>query len=320
MRRIGLAVVLVLSSFLASLVVRAQPPTKVYRLGILTVSRSWAFEEELRKFGYVEGGNLAIMRRYTQGSLEAVYRLAKEIVDFRPDVVLVANGEMAAAVLRARNSVPVVVAAASDLLAQGYVISLAKPGGNVTGLQIMSGDLVGKRMELLREMAPGLARLAIIVPSNPGGFAVQRRETEQAARTLGIQIETLWVVERNQLIDAFKQISRRRHDGVMVYSHPFTYSERSEIARLAAASGVPAIYETREFVDAGGLVSYGPNIGVLYRRAASYVDRILKGAKPGDLPIEQPTKFELVINLKTAKAIGLTIPQSVLGRADRVIE
>jgi putative ABC transport system substrate-binding protein len=318
MRRIWAVVVLCMAFGYA--IAEAQQSAKIYRLGILTVEPAREFEQELRKLGYVEGRNLVIKGRYTHGSLEAPTRLAPEIVEFRPDVILVTNGEMAGAILHVSRSIPIVVAAASDLVAQGLVNSLARPGGNVTGLQIMSGDLAGKRIELLREIVPKVTRLAVLVPSTPGGFVPQRRATEKAAEALGIQFEIMWVPERNKLAEAFRKVSRSRHDGLFVYSNPFTYSERAEIARLAAASGVPAIYETWEFVAAGGLVSYGPTVSALFRRAADYVNRILKGAKPADLPVEQPTTFELVINLKTAKALGLTISQTLLLRADQVIE
>ena len=181
--------------------------------------------------------------------------------------------------------------------------------------------MAGKRTELLREMVPSLARLAVLVPSaNATSFVSERRETERSAQALGVQSDVIWTRDRNTLYEAFKKVTRSRYDGLFVFSNPFTYSERREIARLAAASGVPAMYEVWEFVAAGGLVSYGPNGAVLYRRAVAYVDKILKGAKPADLPVEQPTKFELVINLKTAKALGLTIPQSLLLRADKVIQ
>jgi ABC-type uncharacterized transport system substrate-binding protein len=320
MRVIGLAILAAILA-LAPLAAEAQPAGKVSRLGILTDVPNSVVEQELRSLGYVEGKNILITRRYTHGSFEAAGRLAKEIVDFRPDVVLVSNGEMAGAVRRASPATFIVVAASSDLVAQGLVASLAKPDGNVTGLQIMSGDLAGKRVELLREIVPSLARLAVLVPSpNRRGFASERRQTEVAAQTLEVQSDVIWLRDRNDLYEAFKTVTPRRYDGLFVFSNPFTYSERREIARLAAANRVPAIYEARSFVAAGGLISYGPNVPVLYRRAVVYVDRILKGAKPADLPVEQPTTFELVVNLKTAKALGLTIPQSVLLRADQVIE
>jgi putative tryptophan/tyrosine transport system substrate-binding protein len=228
---------------------------------------------------------------------------------------------MAGAIARASSTVPIVIAAASDLVAQGYARNLAQPGGRVTGLQMMSGDLAGKRLEILREMVPRLMRLAVLVPASYSkGFYSERQQTETAVSTLGVQTDFMWVQERNDLAPTFKRVTRSSYDGLLVYANPFMYSERREITQLAKASGVPAIYETREFVIAGGLVSYGPSISVLFRRAATYVDKILKGAKPGDLPIEQPTKFELVINLKTAKSLGLTIPPSVLGRADHIVE
>ena len=317
----SLTFALLLGLLAAPLVAEGQAKGKVSRLGILTTSPSSLIEKELSSLGYIEGKNILIVQRYTHGNFGVASRLAAEIVDFRPDVVLVSNSEMASAVRQASPAMPIVVAASSDLVGHGLVESLAKPGGNITGLQIMSADLAGKRIELLREMVPSLARLAVLVPSaNATGFVSERRETERAAQTLGLQSDVIWTRDRNALYEAFKKVTRSRYDGLFVFSNPFTYSERREIARLAAASGVPAMYEVWEFVAAGGLVSYGPNGAVLYRRAVAYVDKILKGAKPADLPVEQPTKFDLVINLKAAKAIGLTIPPSVLERADKVIE
>jgi putative ABC transport system substrate-binding protein len=321
MIRRSLTLALLLGLLAAPLAAEAQATAKVSRLGVLLDRPNPEIGQELRRLGYIEGQNILITQRYTQGSFEAADRLAKEIVAFRPDVVLVSNGEMAWAVRQVSPATFIVVAASSDLLAQGLVASLAKPDGNVTGLQIMSGDLAGKRVELLRDIVPRLARLAVLVPSpNRTAFPSERRQTEAAARSLGVQCDVIWVGERNDLYEAFKTVTRSRYDGLFVFSNPFTYSERREIARLAAASGVPAIYEARGFVDAGGLLSYGPNVSVLYRRAVAYVDKILKGARPADLPVEQPTKFELIINLKTAQALGLTISESLLVRADEVIQ
>jgi ABC-type uncharacterized transport system substrate-binding protein len=300
MRLIGLAVFFTATILtFVSVAGQAQSAGKVYRLGILMPNPSSAFEQELRKLGYVEGQNILILRRYSHGGVEAVDRFARELVESRPDVIVVSSGDMARAVQRVSKTTPVVVTAASDLVAQGIVDSLAKPGGNVTGLQIMSVDLAGKRLELLREMVPPLARLAVLVPSTrPEGFAVQLRETELAAQRMGMQMDIMRVQERNDLMSAFKTLTRSRYDGLYVYSNSFTHAERREIARLAGANRMPAMYELREFVAAGGLVSYGPSTEALYRRAAVYADKILKGAKPADLPVEQPTKFEFVINLR----------------------
>jgi putative ABC transport system substrate-binding protein len=302
----------------AALAAEAQQAPKVYRLGILTAGPALAFEQELRKLGYIENQNIVIVRRYSGGGLEKLTDLASEIVAFRPDVILVATGEMARAAQRAGRTIPIVVAAAGDLVAYGFVASLAKPGGNVTGLQTMSLDLTGKRLELLRETVPDARNVALVVPLSYPQIKVQ--EAHIAAGTLGMEVSVLRLRNPNTFADAFSAITPSRYEGLLVFSDPFTFTRRKTIVSLAATTRVPAIYEAREFVDVGGLISYGPNILALYRRAAAYVDKILRGAKPGDLPVEQPTKFELVINLKTAKALGLTIPQSILTRADEIIQ
>jgi putative ABC transport system substrate-binding protein len=318
MRLITLAVGLALGVALAPLAVEAQQAPKVYRLGILTAGPALAFEQEVRRLGYIENQNIVIVRRYSGGGLEKLADLASEIVAFRPDVILVATGEMARAAQRAGRTIPIVVAAAGDLVAYGFVASLAKPGGNVTGLQTMSLDLTGKRLELLREVVSNVRNVALLVPLAYPLIKVQ--EAHIAAGTHGMQINVVRLRNPSTFADAFSAITPSRYEGLLVFSDPFMFTRRTTIVSLAATTRVPAIYEAREFVDVGGLISYGPNIPALYRRAAVYVDKILKGAKPGDLPVEQPTKFELVINLKTAETLGLTIPQSVLLRADQVIE
>jgi len=303
---------------LAAPLAAAQPAPKVYRLGTLTAGPALAFEQELRKLGYIENQNIVIVRRYSGGRLEQLADLASEIVAFRPDVILVATGEMARAAQRASRTIPIVVAAAGDLVAYGFVASLDKPGGNVTGLQTMSLDLTGKRLELLREAVSNVRNVALLVPLAYPRIKLQ--EAEIAARTLGMQISVLRLQHPSNLADAFSAITPSRYEGLLVFSDPFTFTHRETIVSLAATTRVPAIYEAREFVDVGGLISYGPNIPALYRRAAAYVDKILKGTKPAALPVEQPTESELVINTKTAKALGLTIPPSVLLRADQVGE
>jgi putative ABC transport system substrate-binding protein len=257
-------------------------------------------------------------RRHVAGLEHLAQAVGGELVESRPNVIAVSNGDMARAVLRASKTIPIVVAASSDLVAQGLVASLAKPGGTVTGLQIMSTDLAGKRLELLREIVPTLVRLAMLVPCRTP--CAQERETESAAQKTGMRTDVLRATAIDDLVNAFNTVRRSHYDGLVVIMTPFTYEERTAITQTATAARLPAMFEAREFVVAGGLVSYGPSQSELFRRAAVYVDKILKGAKPGDLPVEQPTKFELVINLKTAKALGLTIPPSVLGRADQVIE
>jgi putative ABC transport system substrate-binding protein len=279
----SLTLVLLLGLLAAPLVAEGQAKGKVSRLGVLTTSPSSLIEKELTSLGYIEGKNILIMQRYTHGNFGAASRLAAEIVDFRPDVVLVSNSEMARAVRQASPAMPIVVAASSDLVGHGLVESLAKPGGNITGLQIMSADLAGKRIELLREMVPSLARLAVLVPSaNATGFVSERRETEQAAQALGLQSDVIWTRDRNALYEAFKKVTRSRYDGLFVFSNPFTYSERREIAQSPQLAGCQRC--TRyEFVDADWSCILRADHAVLYRRAVVYVDKILKGAKPADL-------------------------------------
>jgi putative tryptophan/tyrosine transport system substrate-binding protein len=314
MRRIGLAVVLVATFAFAPV---AGTVERIYRLGVLMSNRSLAFEQELKRLGYVEGQNILIMRRYFHVGLDND-GLVRELVEFRPNVIAVSNGEMARAVRRASKTIPIVVAASGDLVAQGLAANLAKPGGNVTGLQTMSTELASKRLEILREFVPTRARLAVLVPWR--GDSTQQRETELAAHVMGMRVEILRVPEMNSLVSAFNTLKRSRYDGLVVFSNSFTFDQRAAIVVTAAGNHLPSMYEGQAFVAAGGLVSYAPNMPALYQRAATFVDKILKGAKPADLPIEQPTKFELVINLKTAKALGLTIPQTLLLRADQVIE
>ena len=317
LRRIELAVVLIVACMFTS-GGEAEPAGKVYRLGILMTTRVSAFEEELKKFGYIEGQNLLIERRYSHGRLETLDGFAHELVEFRPDVIAVTNGQMARAVLRATKTIPIVVVAAGDLEAQGLVASLAKPGGTVTGLQIMSKDLAGKRLELLHEIVPTLRRLAVITPF-PGDSA-QQHETELAAQKMGMRVEILRATDIDRLLSVFNALTRSHYDGLVVLSSPYMWEQRRAVALAASANRLPSIFEEREFVVVGGLASYGPSTAPLNRRAVVYVDKILKGAKPADLPVEQPTKFDLVINLKTAKALGLAIPRTLLLRADQVIE
>jgi putative ABC transport system substrate-binding protein len=257
MRLIGLAVVVALSLTLAPLTAEAQPVGRTYRLGILMTDRDPAFEQELKSLGYVEGQNLIVLRRYTYGSLEALDDLARELVGLRPDVIAVSNGEMARTVRRATKTIPIVVAASGDLEAQRLVTSLAKPGGNVTGLQTMSTDLAAKRLELLQEIVPALKRFAVIVPW-PGTTSLQQRETERAAQAMGIRMDILRAADMNGLVDAFNTLRRNRYDGLIVFANSCSHSQRVTIADTARANRLPAVYEAREFVAAGGLVSVWP--------------------------------------------------------------
>ena len=323
MRRIGLAVVLALSVVLAPLTDEAQPAGKVYRIGFLRAGQPpktfvEAFQQGLRARGYIEGRNVVIEYRYTDGSFDELSRLAAELVRFNVDVILASGAPAAFAARSATTKVPIVFASVYDPVEIGLVTGLAHPGGNVTGLSQTSADLGGKRLELLKELLPKLKSVAILWhPANLTNL-VQKKSVEVAARTLGVDTKSVPVQDPSQFGSAFEDA--RGVDALVQVDDPLLITYRRQLAELAVRSRLPAIAGLREYVDDGGLMSYGADHPDLYRRAATYIDKILKGAKPADLPIEQPTKFDLVINLKTAKALGLTIPQSLLVRADEIIQ
>jgi putative tryptophan/tyrosine transport system substrate-binding protein len=323
MRRIGLAVVLALSVVLAPLADEAQPAGKVYRIGFLRAGQPpktfvEAFQQGLRARGYIEGRNVVIEYRYTDGSFDELSRLAAELVRFNVDVILASGAPAAFAARSATTKVPIVFASVYDPVEIGLVTGLAHPGGNVTGLSQTSADLGGKRLELLKELLPKLKSVAILWhPANLTNL-VQKKSVEVAARTLGVDTKSVPVQDPSQFGSAFEDA--RGVDALVQVDDPLLITHRRQLAELAVRSRLPAIAGLREYVDAGGLMSYGADHADLYRRAATYIDKILKGAKPADLPIEQPSKFELVINLKTAKALRLTIPQTLLLRADQIIE
>ena len=323
MRRIGLAVVLALSVVLAPLTDEAQPAGKVYRIGFLRAGQPpktfvEAFQQGLRARGYIEGRNVVIEYRYTDGSFDELSRLAAELVRFNVDVILASGAPAAFAARSATTKVPIVFASVYDPVEIGLVTGLAHPGGNVTGLSQTSADLGGKRLELLKELLPKLKSVAILWhPANLTNL-VQKKSVEVAARTLGVDTKSVPVQDPSQFGSAFEDA--RGVDALVQVDDPLLITYRRQLAELAVRSRLPAIAGLREYVDDGGLMSYGADHSDLYRRAATYIDKILKGAKPADLPIEQPTKFDLVINLKTAKALGLTIPQSLLVRADEIIQ
>jgi putative ABC transport system substrate-binding protein len=307
----------------APLAAEAQQAGKVYRIGFLRVDqppKSWveAFQQGLRERGYVDGQNVVVEFRFTGGSVEQLPKLAEELVRLKVDVILASAVLPALAAKEATTSLPIVFVGVVDPIELGLIPSLGRPGGNITGLATTSADLAGKRLEMLRELVPRLRRVAVLWdrtnPTNP----MQLKGAEVAARTLGLQVEPAPVSGLNDFDSAFKAV--RRADGLLQLDSPLFTTHRARLAALAVTSRLPAIYTFREYVEVGGLVSFGAHFPDFYRRAATYVDKILKGAKPADLPVEQPTKFELAINLKTAKALGLTIPPSVLGRADEVIQ
>ena len=313
--------------FAAPLAAEAQPAAKVYRIGVLeptsmalNAANLDAFRQGLRELGYVEGRNMRIEYRSADGRSERFPDLAAELVRLKVDVILTRGTPAVMAAKNATGTIPVVMAASGDPVLSGVVASLARPGGNVTGLSAIVVDVSGKRLELLREVIPGVSRIVgLFNMSNPID-ALQWKETEIAASSLRVQLQLLDVRKPGDFGRAFDAATKQRAGALVAGADALTWANRRSIVDLAAKNRLPAIYVAREFVDAGGLIGYGVSYPHLYRRAASFVDKILKGAKPADLPIEQPTEFELVINLKTAKALGLTIPPSLLLRADEVIQ
>jgi ABC-type uncharacterized transport system substrate-binding protein len=305
-----------------SLLAHAQQPAKVPRIGYL-VSRSGpgpndqAFQQGLRELGYVEGQNIVIERRWAGGNPDRLPDFAADLVRLKVDVIFAGGGTIGE-VKRATGTIPIVFMAEGDPVEAGLVASLARPGGNLTGLTVFADELAGKRLELLKEVIPRIARVAVLRHST--SEVSHLRTTEAAAPSLRLQLQILEVKEPKDFDNAFRAAKKGRADALIQLPSSFLATGRKALVDLAAKSRLPAIWEHSSFADAGGLMSYGPILPELYRQAAGYVDKILKGAKPADLPVEQPTKFELVINLKTAKALGLTIPQSILIRADEVIQ
>jgi putative ABC transport system substrate-binding protein len=307
------------------LAARAQQASKIPRVGLLRTGSPPdpaldAFKQGLRDLGYVEGQNIVLDVRFAAGRLDRLSSLAAELVRRDVDVV-VTGGEAAIQAARtATRTIPIVMGASNDPVGAGLVESLARPGGNITGSTILAPELSRKRLDLLRETRPGIVRVAVLSDPTSPGTGRDLEETQSASLVLGFRLQVWTVRAPKDLDEAFAGMRRERAEALMTLADPVFTASRVKIVKLAAATRLPSVYYWKDFVDAGGLMSYGPSLQGLYRRAATYVDKILKGAKPGDLPIEQPTKFELVINLKTAKALGLTIPPSLLQRADQVIE
>jgi putative tryptophan/tyrosine transport system substrate-binding protein len=307
----------------APFAVEAQQTRKVPLLGVLAGQSPessppiLALREGLRERGYVEGQNIAIEWRWAQGKDERYPDLAAELVKLRVDIIVAPTTAGAQAAQRATKTIPIVMGFVSDPVALGLVANVARPGGNITGLGVPTPEIAGKRLQLLREVAPTVARIAVLSdPSQPADL----RGTEAAAQALGVQLQVLEVRSGGELDRAFTAIARERATGIIILGSTTLFANRARIAQLAITHRLPTSAYARELTEAGCLMSYGANLPDVSRRAAYFVDKILKGAKPGDLPIEQPTKFDLVFNLKTAKALGLTIPPSLLGRADEVIE
>jgi putative ABC transport system substrate-binding protein len=302
--------------------VEAQQPTKIPRVGVLSPTVAVGLDplhQGFRDLGYVKGKNLAIEYRFAEGKLDRLPALVAELVHLKVDVIVAIGGPAVHAAQKATETIPIVMTNAGDPVEQGFVASLARPGGNITGLSSFTTDLAGKRLELLGEIIPKLSRVAVLWHPDAVGSTLAWKESQLAAREQGLQLQSLEVHGREELDGAFRAASKERAQAVVALRSPTVAIERKRIAELAVKNRLPVIYDDAAYVEAGGLMSYGTKQADLYRRAPIYVDKILKGAKPADLPVEQPTKFELVINLNAAKQIGLTIPPNILARADRVI-
>jgi putative ABC transport system substrate-binding protein len=324
-----LLICLALSAMLFALCVPAwaQQPGKLPQIGVLLAlphaaisDRIHAFRIGLRERGYVEGKTVAIAYRYADGKFERLPDLAAELARIKVDVIVTGGPTATRPAKAATSEIPIVMAQDSDPVGNKFVASLARPGGNITGLSNYYPELSGKQLELLKEIIPNLARLAVLGNSSEPGNAQALREAEVAAGALGVRIFNLDVRGPQDIATAFRVASEKRADAFLVLSSPIATSQRNQVAQLALKSRLPAMYQVSESVEAGGLMTYGVSIPDLWRRSASYVDKILKGSKPSKLPVEQPTKFEFIVNLKSAKQIGLMIPPNVLARADRVIK
>jgi putative tryptophan/tyrosine transport system substrate-binding protein len=300
---------------------QAQQPAKIPRIGYAgagSVSvRIAALRQGLRELGWVEGKNIIIEQRYLEGKLERSSEIAAEMVRLKLDVIVWSAGNQGAKEI---TTIPVVYVATGDLMSTGLVESLARPGGNITGLTSLAPELGGKRLELLKETVPKLSRVAFLFNSNTPSNAVELEELRRAAPALRVTLRAIEARRADEIEPAFSTMIRERAQALSTASGPVNNTNRTRIVEMAAKRRLPAVYHESQFVADGGLMSYGPNVAGMFRRAAYYVDKILKGTKPADLPVEQPTKFEFVINLKTAKQIGLTIPPNVLARADKVIK
>ena len=325
MRLIGLVIALALGLALPPLGAEAQPPAKLPTIGVMgsgtaAAQSQWtaAFVQRLRELGWAEGRNVAIEYRWAEGRSERFAEIAAEFVRLKVDVILTHNTPPTLAAKRATSQIPIVFATAGDPVGSGIVASLARPGGNVTGQSSQAPDTAGKKLELLREVVPDLQRLAILTDVGNPFAALDAEEFRKAARALGLEVVTFEIRAAGDIDRAFDALKGRAR-AVYVIAVPLLFVNRVRINNLALAARLPTLHGVGEYVEAGGLISYGPDWPRMWSRAADFVDRILRGAKPADMPVEQPTKFELVINLKTAKALGLTIPASLLLQANQVI-
>jgi len=312
--------------FAPGLLVEAQQAAKVPRVGILelaspsaSASGHRAFQQGLREHGYVEGKNIFLDYRFANGKLELLSDLTADLIRLKVDAIVTRSTAAIRAAKNATTTIPIVFTAAGAPVEDGLVSSLARPGGNVTGLALLSAELDGKKLQLLKEAVPKVTRVAFLWTTGSARGDLRFREAENVAKTLGLRLQSLGVTGSDDFEQAFEAARHAGAQALALVPSPFLFTHRALIFDFAAKNRLPAMYSTSDFVDAGGLMSYGPDLLDNWRRAATFVDKILKGAKPADLPVEQPTKFELVINLKTAKQIGVTIPPNVLARADRVI-
>ena len=307
-------------------VAMAQQPTKIPRIGFLVggslssnTARIAAVSQGLRELGYVEGRNIVIDWRFAEGKLDRLAALAAELVSLKVDVILTGGAVPTRSAKEASASIPIVMTQEPDPVGSGVVASLARPGGNVTGLSTLAPELSGKRLELLKEIVPKIARVAVFGTSTQPGNAESLREVELAAGAFGVKLQYLDLLDPKDIETSFRAATKGRADAVLALASAVLISQHAQVVELAVKNRLPAMYPQTEYTEAGGLMNYGPNTPDLWRRAATYVDKILKGTKPADLPVEQPKKFEFIVNLKAAKQIGLTIPPNVLVRADRVI-
>ena len=310
----------------APLAAEAQQAAKIHRIGFLSPSSSAdpsildAFREGLREVGYVEGQNITIASRWAEGKYDRLPGLAAQLVGLKVDIIVATAVPAIQAAKEATRTIPIIMAVVVDPMATGLVASLARPGGNITGLSSMAPQMTGKQLEMLKEVVPKASLVAVLWNPANAGNAPQIQQAQDAARALGVRLQPLGARGSSEIDSAFATMTSTQSGAVIVLVDAMLLDHRTQIADLAAQRRLPAVYGLRDHAAAGGLMAYGPNRLDIVRRAATYVDKILKGAKPGDLPVEQPTKFELIINLKTAKALGLTIPPSLLQRADQVIE
>jgi putative ABC transport system substrate-binding protein len=303
----------------------AQRAPKMPRVGVLWPGAppdKWdeAFRQGLRTHGYVEGQNISLEYRWAEGRQERLSELAEELVRLKVDLIVTISAPAIIALKQATTAIPIVFAGTSDPVRSGFVASLARPGGNLTGLSLMAPDLAGKRLELIKSIVPAASRVAMLWNASDEGMAIRVQQTQLAAPALQVTLLSPELRTPADLDSTLATLSRDLPDALLTFVDPFTLRHRKQIVEFAATERLPAIYEDRAFVEAGGLMSYGPSVEDNCRRAATYVDKILKGAKPDDLPVEQPTKFELIVNLKTAKVLGLEISPTLLARADELIE